>query len=109
MTRQPDCRETLHQDAVDDELVPVRLDLELSLLALHVDLALLGPDEGPFVDIRMDLKFGIVAELQHIVFVDGSLLSITHVGCWLCAVIAIIGSKRPDKGLHVLESLGAER
>ncbi len=44
----------------------VRLDLELSLLALHVNLVLLGSDEGSFVDVGMDFNIGVIAEFQRV-------------------------------------------
>lgn len=59
-------REALDESVVDDALVLVCLDLEFSLLSLHVHLALFGPDEGSFVDIGMDLDIRIVAEFQRI-------------------------------------------
>jgi hypothetical protein len=44
-------------------LVLESLDLKSTLLALRVDLVLLGADEGPFIDIRMDLDIRVIAEL----------------------------------------------
>lgn len=35
--------------------ISVRLDLQLALLSLLMDLALFGPDKGSFVDVRVNL------------------------------------------------------
>lgn len=60
-------RRNARQEAiVDDSLVLVRLDLELAVLALLVDLALLGADKGPLVDIGVNLNVRVVAELQRV-------------------------------------------
>jgi hypothetical protein len=45
-------------------LILERLDLELSLLPLHMDLVLFRPNERPLVDIGMHLDIRVVAELQ---------------------------------------------
>lgn len=44
----------------------VCFDLKLSLLPLEVDLVLLCPNEGSFVDIGMHFNVGVVAELQSV-------------------------------------------
>jgi hypothetical protein len=59
-------RDALDQAVVDDAFVLERLDLVPALLALHMDLVLLGADEGSLVDIWMDLDVRVVAELERI-------------------------------------------
>lgn len=59
-------RYALHEAIVDQALVLVDLDVELALLALLVNLILLGPDEGLFVDIGVDFDVGVIAELKRV-------------------------------------------
>lgn len=59
-------RDPLDQGIIDDSFVLVGLDLELALLALRMNLVLLGADEGPLIDIWMDLNIRVIAELQRI-------------------------------------------
>jgi len=59
-------RDPLDQGIIDDSFVLVGLDLELALLALRMNLVLLGADEGSLVDIWMDLNIRVIAELQRI-------------------------------------------
>jgi hypothetical protein len=54
----------LHQSIVDLTFILESLDLQSALLALGVDLVLLGADEGSLIDIGVDLDVGIIAELQ---------------------------------------------
>jgi hypothetical protein len=61
-----EARDALDQRVVDDALVLEGLDLVLALLALGMDLVLLGADEGPLVDIGMDLDVRVIAELESI-------------------------------------------
>lgn len=57
-------RNSLDQGIVDDSFVLQGLDLELPLLSFRMNLVLLGADEGPLVDIGMNLNIGVVAEFQ---------------------------------------------
>lgn len=41
-------------------------DLTAAVGPLLVDLGLFGPDEGPFVDIGVDLNVGVVRELESV-------------------------------------------
>jgi hypothetical protein len=58
--------DALDQGVVDDALVLEGLDLVPALLAFGVNLVLLGADEGPLVDIGMDLDVRVVAELERV-------------------------------------------
>jgi hypothetical protein len=51
---------------VDDLFVFESGDLMFAIVSFLVDLILLGPDEGAFVHVGMDLDIGIVAQLQSI-------------------------------------------
>ena len=48
---------------VDETLELQGGDVVLALIAFHVDLVLLGADEGPLIDIGMDLNVGVIAKL----------------------------------------------
>ena len=66
LERRDQVRDALDEGIVDDSLVLVRLDLGLALLALLVNLLLLRPDEGLFVDIGVNFNIGVIAELQRV-------------------------------------------
>lgn len=55
---------SLDQAIVDLALVLECLDVELALLALGVDLILLGTDKGSLVDVRMNLNIRVIAQLE---------------------------------------------
>ena len=66
LQRRDQVRDALDEGIVDDSLVLVRLDLGLAPLTLLVNLLLLRPDEGLFVDIGVNFDVGIIAELQRV-------------------------------------------
>jgi hypothetical protein len=53
-----------HKTIVDDALILEGGDLVTAVLPLLVDLILLGSNEGPLVDVGMDLDVRVVAELE---------------------------------------------
>ncbi len=55
--------DALDQGIIDDALILESLDVILALLALSVDLILLGSDERSLVDVWVYLDVGVIAEL----------------------------------------------
>lgn len=59
------------RDALDERVVDLALVLELddllaAVVALLVNLCLLGADEGALVDVGMDFNIGIVRQLESV-------------------------------------------
>lgn len=59
------------RDALDERVVDLALVLELdnllaAMVALLVNLRLLGADEGALVDVGMDFNIGIVRQLESV-------------------------------------------
>ena len=99
---------------VDDAFVLEGFDLMLALGSLHVDLALLRPNEGALVDIGMGFEVRIVGELEGIplAVVDWHVAQMNRVAqgsnCYrlrglkslfsMGSVEVALGSKRTDVG-----------
>jgi hypothetical protein len=64
LERLQEAADALGEAIVDLSFVLERLDLVPPLLALLVDLVLLGADKGPLVDIGVDFNVGVIAELE---------------------------------------------
>lgn len=77
--------DALQQAIVDYALIFEGLDLVLALEALLVDLVLFGADEGPFVDVGMDLDVGVIAELQ--------IVLCTFEACQLLSIFNVVSSR----------------
>lgn len=73
-------RDPLDQSIIDLALVFQCLDMELALLALRVDLVLLGTNKRSLVDIWMDLDVGIIAELESILHGTSGLVVVSSKG-----------------------------
>lgn len=58
--------DALDQGVVDLPLVLERRDLETPVVALLVDLRLLGSYEGALVDIGVDFDIRVIAQLQSV-------------------------------------------
>ncbi len=68
--------DAFEETVVDDSLVFIRLDFILALISLLMNLVLLGSNEGPFVDIGMDLDIRVVAQLERVLVLSDSRFSL---------------------------------
>lgn len=57
-------RDAFEKAIVDDALVFEGFDVLFALEAFLVNLVLFGTDKGAFIDVRVDLDIGVIAELE---------------------------------------------